>query len=440
LKIKSTIFIDNIKTQSEKILDFSKGDGGTLSFHKDLEYYGYILIYLAGAVCMDQFVSPKKIYHGDGSLNKLGDILSELNTKSVFLLSDPILKDLGMIKPVLDILEEQNIKIHINTNVVPEPSVKVGNQIVDEIRITRPQLVIGLGGGSALDLAKAAAVLAENDGHVEDYLNLSSKKKLIYKGLPKVLIPTTAGTGAEVTDIAVFSLEDSKDVITHEFLLADYAIVDPALTYSLPPRVTAASGIDAFTHALEAYTSINATPLTDTLALDAMQRIVGNIRNAVWNGNKAAREQMALGSLMAGLSFYNAGVAGVHALAYPLGGLFKIPHGESNAVLLPYVYDQIWPACLDKMVRVAEVFNLPTFGKIDREIAQYVVTSLLELIKDVGLPTTLGAYNIQRDDLTRLAANGIKQKRLLNRSPKPLDLKAIELIYLNAFEGVLVNC
>jgi len=389
---------------------------------------------------MDQFVSPKKIYHGGGALSKLSGILKELNVQSVFLLTDPVLKDLGLIQPVLDILAEQHINVHINTNVVPEPPVEVGNQVVNEIRKSLPDLVIGVGGGSALDLAKAAAVLAENDGLVEDYLNLSARKKLTKKGLPKVLIPTTAGTGAEVTDIAVFSLEDSKDVITHEFLLADYAIVDPTLTYSLPPRVTAASGVDAFTHALEAYTSINATPLTDTLALEAMRLIVGNIRNAVWNGNKAAREQMALGSLMAGLSFYNAGVAGVHALAYPLGGLFKLPHGESNAVLLPYVYDQIWPACLEKMVRVAEIFNLPIFGKSDREIAQCVVKSLLELVQDVGLPTTLDAYNIQREDVTRLAENGIKQKRLLNRSPKQLTLESIEQIYLNAYKGVLVNC
>jgi alcohol dehydrogenase len=389
---------------------------------------------------MDQFVSPKKIFHGEGSLHKLQDILSELNIESVFLLTDPILKDLGVIQPVLQILDEQNIKVHLVTNVVPEPPLEVGNQVIEEIRKSRTELVIGIGGGSALDLAKAAAVLVENEGLVEDYLNLSGGKKFIKKGLPKVLIPTTSGTGAEVTDISVFSLEDSKDVITHEYLLADYAIVDPTLTYTLPPRVTAASGIDAFTHAVEAFTSINATPLTDTLALEAMQRIVGNIRNAVWNGqNKAAREQMSLGSLLAGLSFFNAGVAGVHALAYPLGGLFKIPHGESNAVLLPYVYDHIWPACLEKMVRVAEVFNLPTFGKNDREIANLVIRSLLELVQEVGLPTTLSAYNIQRDDLTRLAENGVKQRRLLTRSPKPLNLESIEQIYINAYEGVLTN-
>ena len=171
-----------------------------------------------------------------------------------------------------------------------------------------------------------------------------------------------------------------------------------------------------------------------------MRRIVGNIRRAVWNGHdKAAREQMALGSLFAGLSFFNAGVAGVHGLAYPLGGLFKLPHGESNAVLLPYVYDNIWPSCLEKMVQVAKIFNLPADEKNDREMAQAVVQSLLDLVKDVGLPTTLAEYPIYREDIKRLTENGMKQTRLLNRSPKPLNLVAIEQIYQNAFEGVLTN-
>ncbi|OLS35135.1 iron-containing alcohol dehydrogenase [Bacillus sp. MRMR6] len=389
---------------------------------------------------MYQFISPKKIYHGKGSLSRLDNILAELNIKTVFLLTDPILEELGLILPILEILKEKEIRVYLNKNVVPEPPVEVGNRVVEEVRKSKPELVIGIGGGSALDLAKAAAVLAANEGYIEDYLNLSGGKKLTEKGLPKVLIPTTSGTGAEVTDIAVFSLEDTKDVITHEFLLADYAIIDPVLTYTLPARVTAASGIDAFTHALESYTSVNATPVTETLALEAMSRIVGSIRRAVWNGqDQEAREQMALGSLLAGLSFYNAGVAGVHGLAYPLGGLFKIPHGESNAVLMAYVYDYIWPACKDKLGKVAEIFHLPTEGKSEREIAQAVVQGFLDLVRDVGLPTTLADYQIQLEDINRLAENGMKQKRLLDRSPMPFTFEAIQGIYRNAFEGVLVN-
>ncbi|MBB6453728.1 alcohol dehydrogenase class IV [Salirhabdus euzebyi] len=389
---------------------------------------------------MYSFISPIKIHHGEGSVSKLEGILEELRADKVFLLTDPILKELGVIEPVLKILEGRGVTVTLSTNVIPEPPLEVGNKVIEEVRKTKPDLVLGIGGGSALDLAKAAAVLADNDGNVQDYLNLSGTKKIKKKGIPKVLLPTTAGTGAEVTDIAVFSLADTKDVITHDYLLADYAIVDPVFTYTLPAKVTAASGIDALTHAIEAFTSVNATPLTDLLALDAMRRINKYVRTAVWNGkDKEARGEMALGSLLAGLSFYNAGVAGVHALAYPLGGLFKIPHGESNAVLLPYVYDAIWPSCLEKMVLVAEAFELPAEGKSAREIALDVVQSLYDLVEDVGLPKSIGEYDIHPEDINLLAENGVKQKRLLARSPKPLHLKDVKQIYQHAYEGKLTS-
>lgn len=387
---------------------------------------------------MHPFVSPKYIYHGENALTQLEAILKDLQVNKIFVLTDPVLKELGVIDPVLDILHKNDVTVDLSTDVVPEPPLEIANQVINDVRKKQPDLVIGVGGGSALDLAKVAAVFALNEGEVEDYLNLTGTRRLANNGLPKVLIPTTAGTGAEVTDIAVFSLEKTKDVITHEFLLADYAIVDPSLTYTLPSRVTAASGIDALTHAIEAYTSVTATPLTDTLALDAMKRITENIRTAVWNGkDKRAREEMSLGSLIAGLSFYNAGVAGVHGLAYPLGGLFKLAHGESNAVLLPYVYDSIWPACIAKMKKVAAAFSLPVDGRTDREIAQLVVRSLLDLIQDVGLPTTLQEYKIQSKDIDILTEYGMQQTRLLSRSPKVLNKEAIRQIYQNAYEGAL---
>ncbi|RLL46815.1 iron-containing alcohol dehydrogenase [Oceanobacillus piezotolerans] len=389
---------------------------------------------------MNQFISPKKIYHGEGAIDRLDKIIKDLNAKKVFLLTDPVLQELGHLDYILEKLKKSQVSIEICTDVVPEPSLHIGNKIIEKVRNSGVDLVVGIGGGSALDLAKAAAVLAENQEIVEDYLNLTGKKQLEKRGLPKVLIPTTAGTGAEVTDIAVFSLEDTKDILTHEFLLADYAIVDPAFTYTLPPRVTAASGVDALTHAIEAYTSINATPLTDALAIEAMEKIAKNIRTAVWNGgDKKAREEMSIGSLLAGLSFFNAGVAGVHALAYPLGGLFKIPHGESNAVLLPYVYDHIWPACMKKMVRIGNVLHLPTDGKSERDIAIDVVKHIQNLIQDVGLPTSLSKYNIEAKDIERLVENGIEQKRLLSRSPKILNKGDIREIYQSAYEGKLTS-
>jgi len=393
---------------------------------------------IVGVLRMSEFMVPKKIYHGAGSLNNLETILKETRSKNVFLLTDPVLKELDVIEELVNIIEANNVKVHINTDVVPEPSLQTGNQLVEKVRHIQPDLVIGVGGGSALDLAKVVAVLVDNEGTIEDYLNLSGTAAISNKGVPKVLIPTTSGTGAEVTDIAVFSLEETKDVVNHEYLLADYAIIDSNLTLTLPSKITAASGIDAFTHALESYTSIYSSPLTKILALESMKKIEKNIRVAVWKGNdKYAREQMSLASLFAGISFYNAGVAAVHGLAYPLGGLFNIPHGESNAVLLPYVYDYIWPSCIKEMGEVAEVLGLPVDGKNHREIAQEVVLNLFYLVEDVGLSTTLKDYGVSESDIRKLTENGIKQTRLLKRSPKQLNEDAVRKIYTNAYYGEL---
>jgi len=387
---------------------------------------------------MNQFVSPIKIITGEGSIVKIKDIIEDLNAKRVMIFADPVIVNIGQTKKIESILDEIKIDYKIYTEISPEPPLEVGDKAVQAVREFQADLLIGIGGGSCLDITKASSVLANHEGYVKDYLNLYGTKSITEKGIPKILIPTTAGTGAEVTDIAVFSLKDTKDVITHEHLLADIAIIDPELTYTLPPKVTASSGIDAFTHAIEAYTSVNATELTDVLAQEAMRKINGYIRTAVWHGaNKEARKEMAWGSLIAGLSFYNAGVAGVHALAYPLGGLFKIPHGESNAVLLPYVYDYIWPACLPKMKKIAEVLQLPTENKHDREIALSVVQYLHDLVKDTGLPTRLKEYGIQEKDIEILAQNGIEQKRLLSRSPRPFTLDAVKSIYQAAYEGKL---
>ncbi|UOQ44272.1 iron-containing alcohol dehydrogenase [Halobacillus salinarum] len=385
---------------------------------------------------MHAFITPQNIYHGENAIEQLRKILQDLHVQQAFVLTDPMLKKLKVTEPLETILEEEGVHYHLSTNVVPEPPLATGNEVLQEIRETGPDLVIGIGGGSAMDLSKAAAVLAEHEGTVEEYLNLTGTKEVHSPGIPTVLIPTTAGTGSEVTDIAVFSLEDTKDVVTNKYLLANYAIVDPQFTYSLPAKVTAASGVDAFTHALEAFTSVNATPMTDSLALDALTRIVGNLRSAVWNPKAyEARKEMSLGSLIAGMSFYNAGVAGVHGLAYPLGGLFKIPHGEANAVLLPYVYHRICPSSLDKMYKLGEVFSISYEGKDKRQVALEVVQALHELVKDVGLPTSISEYSITEEDIEGLTINGTKQTRLLARSPMPFDENSIRKVYQHSLRG-----
>jgi alcohol dehydrogenase len=387
---------------------------------------------------MNMFISPHTIISGVGVMKQVSLEIKKLAGSRVMIFADSGVVQAGIVSKLESILKEENIEYEIYTDIIPEPPLDIANQAIHRIRESQIEIIVGIGGGSTLDIAKACAVLSQHEGNVEDYLNLTGTKKLVNKGLPKILIPTTAGTGSEVTDIAVFSLETTKDVITHPYLLADTAIVDYELTYTLPPRITASTGVDALTHAIEAYTSIHASPLTDTLALDAINRIGKHIRTAVWNGqNTEARMEMALGSLHAGLSFYNAGVAGVHALAYPLGGLFKIPHGESNAVLLPYVYDFIWSSSLKKMRNIAQALGIHTALLSDREAALKAVEELYNIVQDVGIPVTLQSFGIQEKDINQLTEDAIQQKRLLARSPRPFTKEDIRNIYKKAYSGIL---
>lgn len=383
-----------------------------------------------------KLISPKFIYHGLESTQEIKNILGDLEVKKVYLLCDPILKEINAVKKVTGILDSIGIEYVTSTNVMAEPSVEIGNEIVKEVREADPDLIIGLGGGSTIDLAKAASLVAPQEGNIENYLNLTGDLKLDNRKIPNILMPSTSGTGAEVTDIAVFSTGDSKDAITDPLMIADYAIADPFYTYSLPPKVAAASGVDALTHAIESFTSVEATPLTDNIAAGAIEKIYANIREAVWDKtNYAAKDELSLGSLMAGLSFYNAGCAGVHALAYPLGGNFKIPHGESNAVLLPYVYDEIIKSCSNKLSQLAPVFNIETGGKNNMEISKDITDKLFDLVKETGLPENLQHYNIEESDIELLTENALKQTRLLSRSPLELTESVIKNIYKNALKG-----
>ncbi|MCL1700408.1 iron-containing alcohol dehydrogenase [Lysinibacillus sp. Bpr_S20] len=375
-------------------------------------------------------------YTGWGCLNQLLVEVEKLKANNILIITDPFLKELGLTERIEKPLIENGYATTIYTDIAPEPPLAIGEKLVEFTRKHHFDVVIGLGGGSALDLAKLAAVLATHDGKVADYLNLTGSKNLENKGLPKILIPTTSGTGSEVTNISVLSLDTTKDVVTHDYLLADVAIVDPALTISLPPKVTAATGVDALTHAIEAYVSVNANEVTDALALQAIKLISGSIRTAVHDGqNKQARSDMSYGSYLAGLAFFNAGVAGVHALAYPLGGQFHIAHGDSNAVLLPYVIGYIRKSCEKRMKDILDAMGISS-AYISQEEASYkCVDALKQLVQDVNIPSTLKGFNIPELALEQLTDDATKQTRILARSPMPLKREDIYTIYRAAFDG-----
>ncbi|EFI67468.1 iron-containing alcohol dehydrogenase [Lysinibacillus capsici] len=377
-------------------------------------------------------------YTGWGCLSQLLLEVKKFNAHNILIVTDPLLKEIGLTDNVEKPLIEKGYTTTIYTDIAPEPPLAIGEKLVDFTRKHPFDLVIGVGGGSALDLAKLAAVLAKHDGKVADYLNLTGTKTLDNKGLPKILIPTTSGTGSEVTNISVLSLDTTKDVVTHDYLLADVAIVDPALTISLPSKVTAATGVDALTHAIEAYVSVNANAVTDALALQAIRLISQSIRTAVHNGqDKQARTDMSYGSYLAGLAFFNAGVAGVHALAYPLGGQFHIAHGDSNAVLLPYVMGYIRQSCEKRMKDILDAMGISSSYLSQEEASYKCVDTLQQLVQDVKIPSTLQGFNIPASALEQLTEDATKQTRILARSPMPLEREDIYQIYQAAFDGVV---
>jgi len=389
---------------------------------------------------MHKLIFTPTSYTGWGSLSQLPEEVKKLKAKKILIVTDPFLIELGLTDKVEKPLQENGFETVIYTDVVPEPPLAIGEKLVAFTRENDFDLVIGLGGGSALDLAKLAAVLATHEGEVAAYLNLTGTKKIKDKGLPKILIPTTSGTGSEVTNISVLSLETTKDVVAHDYLLADVAIVDPELTISLPPKVTAATGVDALTHAIEAYISKNANEVTDALAIKAIQLISASIRTAVRDGqNKQARSDMSYGSYLAGLAFFNAGVAGVHALAYPLGGQFHIAHGDSNAVLLPYVMGYIRKSCEKRMKDILDAMGISSMYLSQEEASYKCIEALIQLVKDVHIPHSLNGFNIPENALESLTEDAIKQTRILARSPMVLEREDIFNIYKSAFDGIVTE-
>jgi alcohol dehydrogenase class IV len=319
---------------------------------------------------------PTQIHFGQGMINSLPRIISSFNGANPLVVIDPGLEKAGMDSLITGILDKAGISSTVFNRVDPEPGLKLADLAAETARQNNCDCVVGAGGGSAMDIAKAASILLTNGGKAADYLGLGKIEK---PGVPKIMVPTSAGTGAEVTFTAVFINEEtgSKGGMNGDPLYPDAAILDPELTISLPPGVTASTGLDALAHALEAYTSIKAHPISEMYSLEAIDLITGNIRAAYADGrNLEARTNMLMASLLGGKALAMAGVGLVHAMAYPLGGMFSIAHGLANAVLLPYVTEYNLIGNLEKHAHLAALFGFDTGGMPLREAAGMVADGL----------------------------------------------------------------
>lgn len=378
---------------------------------------------------------PTSIHFGVNAIQQLGDVVARMQGSKVFLVADPGLKNAGIITQVTSVLKKKKIPYMLYDKVVPEPGLKLADQGAKLAKKEKADCVVGIGGGSALDIAKAVSILLTNGGKAEDYLGLD---KIKLPGVPKIMVPTTAGTGAEVTFTAVFINEktNSKGGMNGDPLYPDAAILDPALTLSLPPHVTAATGIDAFTHALEAFVSTQAHAISDMYAMEAMALISNNLGAAYANGtNIEARSAMLMGSLLGGKALATAGVGLVHAMAYPLGGMFNTAHGLANAVLLPYVVEYNIIGNPLKFATIAEIMGYETEGLPLREAGQLAVEAIHQLNADVGIPGSLESLGIPADRIPEMAKIALTVTRPVENNPRKPTLDDVISIYEAAFDG-----
>jgi len=378
------------------------------------------------------FQTTPRILMGVGSLDQAPSEVGRLKARKILVVTDPGLVAAGIVGRLEEILARAGLSSNRFDAVEPDPSIETALRAAESARGAGADLIVGLGGGSALDVAKVAAVLATQSTPIEKMFGIDQVPE---EGLNTLLIPTTAGTGSEVTPIAILSdhRDKLKKGIVSPRLLPKAAILDPGLTVGLPPAVTAATGMDALIHALEAYTSRNATPLSDLLAEQAMRRIYGSLRKAFADGDDlAARANMLEGSLLAGMAFANAGVTAVHAFAYPIGAEFHIPHGIANSIMLPAVLEFNLMGNLEKFGHIAEIFGEPVGDANARERARRALRAIQELMEDLQVPRRLRDFGVTEEHLPALAAGVMNVTRLLANNPRRITLADAESIYRKA--------
>ena len=374
---------------------------------------------------------PRAVYGGEKAIDSLTAIIEDCGAKRVAIFTDKGIRDHGLLA-----LPEQAVKAagagyYILDDLPPEPSYLAVQKLVDQFKATGADLIVACGGGSVMDTAKLASVLVTGEYGVKELLDNPGMAK---KCLPAVLIPTTAGTGAEVTPNAIVAVPEKalKVGIVNDHMIADYVILDPRMIKDLPRSIAAATGVDALAHCIECFTSNKANPFSDMYALEGLDLILGSIQRACDDpGAMAEKNRMQLAAYYGGLAITASGTTAVHALSYPLGGRYHIPHGVSNAILLAPVMRFNEPACRERLARVyrrcchdpAADCTTP-----DRQSA-WVIARLEEIVRRLKIPVSLGELGVPAGELDRLAAAGMEVQRLLANNPREVTLEDAKKLY-----------
>lgn len=379
------------------------------------------------------FRTTKRILFGLGAVEKTGPEAQLLKAKKILIVTDPGVIQAGLLQGIETSLQSVGLPFVIFDGVEPDPRIEVVEKSVEKAKKEGIDLIVGFGGGSSLDIAKVTSIMITNLGKIDRFFGIDLVPN---PGVPAILIPTTAGTGSEVTPVAILSdtKEKLKKGIVSAYLFPEVAIVDPKLTIGLPPSVTAFTGMDALTHAIESYYSVNATSISNFIAYQAMEIIARNLRIAFANGeNLVARSNMMEGSLLGGMAFANAGVGAVHAFAYPLGGEFHLAHGLTNTLMLPYVMRYNILGCPSKFAQMAKAFGEKVEGLSELDGAERAVKFIERLSDDIQVPRRLRDVGIPEDAIPRLAEAAMKVTRLLANNPRKMTLEDAIAIYKSAY-------
>ncbi len=395
------------------------------------------------------FHSANTLLFGRHAADQLGDLAKQNGAERVLIVTDKNLVQAGLVDRIKTPLTAAGVEPVVFDGGEPEPSMEAAIAAYQMAQEVKPQVIVALGGGSNIDLAKMAAILLAYGGHPRDYVGDGKVPGPI---APLLCVPTTAGTGSEVSAASVLMDTERKLKvgILSNFLRPKAAVVDPLLTVTCPPKVTADSGIDALTHAIEAYTAIDNAhfplppgeftiyqgrhPMGDMLAEKAITLVGKHLANAVRDGNDLeAREGMALAATLAGLAFSNVGVAVVHALEYPIGGAVHCSHGCGNGLLLPYAMEFNKPACAPQLARIARLLGVDTTGFDEDTAADSAIAAVRRLRIDIGIPDRLRDIGCKEDQLRGFAETASGIKRILRVNPRPVTAEDLEGILRAAY-------
>jgi len=372
---------------------------------------------------------PSFLHEGEKSIESLDSIMSKYEAKSVALITDKQLMNLGLCDQAIEIIERKQITLHVFDEVVPEPSVDDVLHIVNQVSPTSVDLILAIGGGSTMDTAKLVSVLIKAKYTIYDLLNDAS---IAQKMVPTIMVPTTCGTGSEATCNAIVALpeENSKKGIVNGAFIPNEVILDVQLIAHLPRNIIAATGVDALAHCVECYTSNKATPLSNTYALAGAQLIFANIVKAYKDPQDlAAKRAMMLAAFYGGVAITGSGTTAVHALSYPLGGKFHIAHGVSNAILFTAVMEFNRDACQTQLAQICDAIQPDMCQESEGAKSEFVVRAIASIVRETEIPVNLNDFGVKKSDLAFLVNAGFQQQRLLVNNPKKLSVEDIQSIY-----------